>query len=68
MYDRLGLEWTSSLLGFISLGCCAIPYIFYFYGAEIRKSSKFAYGGDDFEIQGREDEEFKRARSYVSNP
>lgn len=49
MYDRLGFQWASSLLGFISLGCCAIPYAFYFYGARIRARSKYAYSGDDEE-------------------
>jgi multidrug resistance protein len=49
MYARLGYQWASSLLGFISLACCAIPYIFYFYGARIRRQSKYAYSGDDAE-------------------
>lgn len=45
MYHRLGYEWASSLLAFISLACCAIPYAFYFYGARIRAKSKYAYDG-----------------------
>ena len=49
MYSRLGYQWASSLLGFIALACCAIPYIFYFYGARIRSRSKYAYSGDDEE-------------------
>ncbi|KAK8178456.1 major facilitator superfamily domain-containing protein [Phyllosticta citribraziliensis] len=51
MYHRLGYEWASSLLGFIGLGCCLIPYVFFFKGAAIRKHSKYAYGGDDAENQ-----------------
>ncbi|KAF2477915.1 multidrug resistant protein [Lindgomyces ingoldianus] len=51
MYDRLGYQWASSLLGFIGLACCAIPYIFYFKGAAIRKHSRFAYS-PDVENQG----------------
>lgn len=47
MYTRLGLQWASSLLAFIALACCAIPYIFYFYGAKIRAHSKFAYNPDE---------------------
>ncbi|EKM51927.1 uncharacterized protein PHACADRAFT_212541 [Phanerochaete carnosa HHB-10118-sp] len=47
MYHRLGYEWAGSLLAFISLACCAIPYLFYFKGAAIRKHSKFAYSGDE---------------------
>jgi hypothetical protein len=36
MYETLGNQWASSLLGFIALACCAIPYVFYFKGAAIR--------------------------------
>ena len=73
MYDRLGYQWASSLLAFISLACCAIPYVFYFYGARIRKRSRFAYSGDDEEtLKTGEDAEaqadLERARSYVSMP
>lgn len=49
MYKRLGYQWASSLLAFIALACCAIPYVFYFYGAKIRSRSKYAYSGDDEE-------------------
>lgn len=49
MYHRLGDQWASSLLAFISLACCAIPYVFYFKGATIRKYSKIAYKGTDEE-------------------
>ena len=46
MYELLGLQWASSLLAFIALACCAIPFIFYFYGAKIRQHSKYAYVPD----------------------
>lgn len=46
MYHRLGYEWAGSLMAFISLACCAIPYLFFFYGATIRKRSKYAYDGE----------------------
>ncbi len=71
MYDRLGYQWASSLLAFISLACCAIPYVFWFYGAEIRKRSQFAYSGDDEEsgdTSADTEADLVRARSYVSNP
>ena len=45
-YNRLGYEWAGSLLAFIALACCAIPYLFYFKGAAIRKHSKYAYSGE----------------------
>lgn len=47
MYNRLGYQWASTLLAFIGLACCAIPYVFYFKGAAIRKYSHFAYAGDE---------------------
>ncbi|KAK3645611.1 Synaptic vesicle transporter SVOP [Elasticomyces elasticus] len=47
MYHTLGYQWAGSLLAFLSLACCAIPYVFYFYGAQIRKRSHFAYNGDE---------------------
>jgi hypothetical protein len=43
MYDRLDYQWASSLLAFIALACCAIPFVLYFKGAVIRKHSRFAY-------------------------
>lgn len=70
MYDKLGYQWASSLLAFIALGCCGIPFLFYFFGAQIRKRSKYAYSGDDEETlkTSVDDEDLTRARSYVSNP
>ncbi|KAK3938732.1 major facilitator superfamily domain-containing protein [Diplogelasinospora grovesii] len=84
MYDRLGDQWASSLLGFISVGCCAIPFLFWRYGARIRQHSKYAYSSDDEDSSSdvgdvenqakkrRQDpeamEDLRRAQSYVSNP
>ena len=51
MYHKLGYQWAGSLVAFISLACCAIPFLFYKYGATIRKRSKYAYSGDDEEQQ-----------------
>ncbi|KAF2227843.1 major facilitator superfamily domain-containing protein [Elsinoe ampelina] len=56
MYDRLGYQWASTLLAFIGLACCAIPYVFFFKGAAIRRHSKFAYSGDDEENQEKSEE------------
>jgi multidrug resistance protein len=48
MYHKLGDQWASSLLAFIALACCAIPFVFYYFGAKIRARSKYAYSpGDD---------------------
>ncbi|KAL8628430.1 hypothetical protein Q9189_005839 [Teloschistes chrysophthalmus] len=41
MYNTLGIAWASSLLGFVSLGMCAIPFAFIKYGDRIRANSAF---------------------------
>lgn len=46
MYHRLGYQWATSLMAFISLACCAIPFGFFYYGAKIRSFSKYAYSPD----------------------
>lgn len=43
MYHRLGYQWAATLMAFISLACCIIPFAFYFYGAKVRAFSKYAY-------------------------
>ncbi|CCE73002.1 Piso0_000011 [Millerozyma farinosa CBS 7064] len=50
MYHRLGYQWASSLMAFISLACCAIPYLFYFFGSRIRKFSRYAYSPDEEKV------------------
>ncbi|KAL4812714.1 major facilitator superfamily domain-containing protein [Aspergillus spinulosporus] len=41
MYHRLGVNWATSLLGFLSVAMIPIPVIFYFYGAKLRALSRF---------------------------
>lgn len=41
MYRSLGIAWGSSLLGFLSLLMCAIPFMFIWKGDTIRANSKF---------------------------
>lgn len=43
MYHRLGDQWATTLMAFISLVCCGIPFLFYVYGSRIRKFSRYAY-------------------------
>lgn len=43
MYHRLGYQWAATLMAFISLACCIIPFAFFIYGARIREFSKYAY-------------------------
>jgi hypothetical protein len=41
MYERLGIAWACSLLGFISILLGVIPFMFLRYGVTIRQNSKF---------------------------
>ena len=41
MYNKMGIAWASSLLGFLSLGLTIIPFAFIKYGDRIRANSKF---------------------------
>lgn len=42
MFDNLGVDWATSLLGFVCAALCPVPILFYIYGAKIRSLSKFA--------------------------
>ena len=44
MFHNLGTPWASSLLGFISVLLLPIPFLFYIYGARIRKKGKYTAG------------------------
>jgi hypothetical protein len=44
MYLKLGFQWASSLLAFLTLVMMPFPYIFYKYGKKIRGKSRFATG------------------------
>ena len=40
-YERLGVAWACSLLGFLSLTMCVIPFAFIQFGNRIREKSAF---------------------------
>ncbi|KAK3714466.1 hypothetical protein LTR37_007772 [Vermiconidia calcicola] len=40
MYKSLGANWAGTLLGLLEVLCIPIPFVFYRYGASIRKRSK----------------------------
>ncbi|KAL2830853.1 major facilitator superfamily domain-containing protein [Aspergillus cavernicola] len=42
MYERLGYEWASSLLGFIAILLVPIPFVFFYKGDAIRLRSPWA--------------------------
>lgn len=41
MYDGLGIDWASSLLGFMSIALLPIPWVLFKYGAKIRAKSQY---------------------------
>ena len=42
MFNGMGIEWASTLLGCVAAALVPIPVIFYIYGARIRKRSAYA--------------------------
>lgn len=42
MFDAMGVNWASTLLGAVALVLVPIPVVFWRYGAKIRTRSKFA--------------------------
>ncbi|KAB8273757.1 major facilitator superfamily domain-containing protein [Aspergillus minisclerotigenes] len=41
MYDRLGISWATSLLGFVSVLMMPVPILFYVYGERLRKLGRY---------------------------
>ena len=42
MFEKLGVDWAGSLLGFLAVAFLPIPFLFYIYGERLRKMSKYA--------------------------
>lgn len=42
MYDALGIHWASSIPAFLALACVPAPFLFYKYGAIIRRKQKYS--------------------------
>lgn len=42
MFQRLGVDWGGSLVGFVALGMIPIPYVFYAFGPRIRSRNPYA--------------------------
>ncbi|PHH82953.1 hypothetical protein CDD82_4171 [Ophiocordyceps australis] len=42
MFQGMGIQWASTLLGCVALALAPIPFVFYKYGAQIRQRSAFA--------------------------
>lgn len=48
MYANLGIHWASSVPAFLALACVPFPFLFYKYGAAIRKKCKYSAESDRF--------------------
>ncbi|KAL3448442.1 MFS general substrate transporter [Aspergillus insuetus] len=48
MYEALGNHWASSIPAFLALVCAPFPFLFYKYGAAIRRRCKYAAESDAF--------------------
>ncbi|KAI9802076.1 MAG: hypothetical protein M1833_001997 [Piccolia ochrophora] len=64
MYNKLGVHWASSLLGFLSLGMTLIPFVFIKYGDRIRANS--ALSNELSELKTKRDNEEKE-REFGDN-
>ncbi|OAA51889.1 Major facilitator superfamily domain, general substrate transporter [Metarhizium rileyi] len=42
MFEKLGYQWASSLLAFLMVAMVPFPYIFFRYGKQIRRKSRYA--------------------------
>ena len=42
MYQNLGIHWASSVPAFLALACVPFPFLFYKYGAGIRRRCKYS--------------------------
>jgi MFS transporter, DHA1 family, multidrug resistance protein len=44
MYEKLGVKWATSVLGFLSIAMAPIPWVFYYYGPKLRARSSYEHG------------------------
>lgn len=57
MYNNLGIDWASSLFGFICIAMIPIPWLFERFGPKMRSISQFGFSAEDMEAQAEEDNE-----------
>jgi hypothetical protein len=43
LYQRLGVDWATSLIGFLAVAMIPFPFLFWFKGKQIRGWSKFSF-------------------------
>jgi len=56
MFNGMGIQWASTLLGCVALILVPMPIIFYIYGRKIRAKSKFAPAPDIQQDKQRDEE------------
>lgn len=56
MYDGLGAEWASSLVGFVALLLMPIPFVLYKFGPALRNRSRYAPTKSDPTVEEEEKE------------
>lgn len=62
LYGKLGVAWASSLLGFLSLGMCVVPFMFLWKGDKLRAGSRFCGYLREMEKKEMEEETVARER------
>ncbi|ORY11706.1 major facilitator superfamily domain-containing protein [Clohesyomyces aquaticus] len=62
MFEGMGIQWASTLLGCVAVLLVPMPIVFYVYGKKIRLKSKFA-PAPDIEQDKRRDEEERLGRN-----
>lgn len=43
MYEKMGIQWATTLLALVAIVLIPIPFLFYKYGAELRKKSPYTW-------------------------
>ncbi|KAL5340254.1 major facilitator superfamily domain-containing protein [Aspergillus crustosus] len=66
MFEHMGVQWASTLLGCVAACLVPIPMAFYFYGERLRMKSKFApYSGAPNESEREEVEDEVRGETVA---
>lgn len=64
MYSGLGIHWASSVPAFLALACVPFPFLFYKYGASIRRKCAYASQSEAFMQKMKEAAEKEGAGDY----
>jgi DHA1 family multidrug resistance protein-like MFS transporter len=56
MFEGMGIQWASTLIGAVAVVLAPMPVVFYIYGKKIRARSKFAPAPDIAQDKRRDEE------------